>query len=270
MRGELKEIAARFVQEVGTWSADDDRDAVARIVAAGYPADLLETAKPLFGIEADDVRTTIVYPQYGGLTDTSASVIVLARQEWRDQGNKRSREVEIDVRLRSAATGWAVTSVVDPARPPGPPQVPGGPTAQGQAVLGNPRIALPDPVREDIAGRRLGDPIMAVMTALAAEYMIEAQVVITGHPGTVYPTTRLSNHVVGRAVDVRSINGVRVVDIDRADPVLTAFMAAAGRAGATEVGGPIRVAGTGFFTDDVHQDHIHLGITPTKPPAVAA
>jgi hypothetical protein len=111
---------------------------------------------------------------------------------------------------------------------------------------------------------------MTVLSQLAQTYDIEVNAVATGHPRTVFPTTRPSNHAVGRAVDIRAIDGVAVIEIPRDAPVLRQFMAAAGRAGATEVGGPVPIAGSGFLTDEVHQDHIHIGITPTKPPATPA
>jgi hypothetical protein len=51
--------------------------------------------------------------------------------------------------------------------------------------------------------------------------------------------------------------------------LLTQVMVRAGELGATEVGGPFDLNGerSGFFTDIVHQDHLHIGITPGKPQA---
>ena len=91
----------------------------------------------------------------------------------------------------------------------------------------------------------------------------------TGHIQTVFPTSKVSNHAVGRAADVREINGVRIVDYSVTSPVLTEFMRRASELGATEVGGPIDLNGdrAGFFSDDVHRDHIHLGVTPGDLPA---
>jgi hypothetical protein len=269
--GPAKEAAARFVERVGSWYPRDPPDPVARVVAAGYPAELAEVARPLLDVPADAATTTVAYPQYGGLTSTSASLIVLARQELRTDGGEVVREVLLDIRVQRSEGGrWQVTSLVDPPRPEIVPPQAGGPTPLGRMVLDDPRIDIPRPGREDIAERRVGDPILAVLASLACSYRIDVQVLVSGHPGTVFPTTRVSNHAVGRAVDVRAINDVLVVEIPRDDPVLAEFMIAAGRAGATEVGGPIAVQGRGFLTDAVHQDHVHLGITPTKPPAAPA
>lgn len=267
--GEVKERAAAFVQAVGTWTEATAAGPSARVTAAGYPAELTAMAGALVQGPASRATTTIVYPQYGGLTADSASVMVLARQQLLG-GPVRNRDVLLDIRLRRAGDGtWNVTSAVDPPRPSIAPRRNGGPTALGRAVLDNPRLDISAPARADIAEERVGDPILAVLDRLSRSYSLQVQVLTSGHPGTVFPTTRLSNHAVGRAVDVRAVDGRRVIDIPRDDPVLSAFAAAAGRAGATEVGAPIQVPGTGFFTDEVHQDHFHLGITPTKAPAAA-
>lgn len=265
---EIKVNAVRFVQSVGTWSPSSPAAESERLAAAGYPADLAAAAGPLLDESASSATTQVVYPQYGGLTDTTASVMVLARQELRDSTGTREREVLLDVRLgREAGGAWEVTSRIDPARPAYAEARPGGPTGRGAQVLGDPGIELPGPARDDIIERRAEDPILTVLATLAQTWDLDVQVLVSGHPGTVFPTTRISNHTVGRAVDVRAIDGRPVAAIPRDDPALTAFMVAAGAAGATEVGGPVLPAGTGFFTDAVHQDHIHVGITPTKPPA---
>jgi hypothetical protein len=271
VNGQVKEAAARFVQRVGTWASPGPGDATSRMIDAGYAPEMAATAAPLLDVPARESTTSIIYPQYGGLTDTAASVMVLARQQLRTDDGERIREILLDIRLRpDPGGGWEVTSVLDPPRPEYAPARPGGPTDLGRTVLDNPRIRIPEPGRADIAERRVNDPILAVLDDLARTFDMDVQVLVSGHPGTVFPTTRLSNHTVGRGVDIRAIDGRPVVDIPRDDPVIAAFMAAAGQAGATEVGGPIVPPGTGFFTDDVHQDHFHLGITPTKPPAAAA
>lgn len=265
----IKYTAAHFVETAGTRRSSDPPDVGARLIGAGYSADLAAMAGPLLDTPTTESTTTVIYPQYGGLTATSASVMVLARQKL--AGGDRVREVLLDVRMLRATDGtWRVTSTVDPPRPRIAPRRPGGPTSVGRNILDDPQIRLPGPARADVTERRVDDPILTVLARLADRYRLDVQVMVSGHPGTVFPTSRVSNHTVGRAVDVRAIDGRRVSDIPRDDPMLAEFMIAAGRAGATEVGGPIDPDGTGFFSDAVHQDHFHLGITPTKPPAARA
>lgn len=262
---EIKLVASRFVEQLGSWGPGDPRDPVARTTAAGYPAELSELATPLTAVVAPSAVTTVRYPQLGGLTDTTASVIVVARQQL-GTDPVTDRDVTIDVRAVREETGWRVSGVADPARPEPVPAQAGGPSDVGRAVLDS-SVELPGPARTDITERRLSDGILAVLAALSREYTLQVQVAVTGHPGTVFPRNHVSNHAVGRAVDIRAIDGRAVIDIPSDDPLLTEVMIAAARAGATEVGGPVPVAGPGFFTDVVHQDHLHLGISTGKPPA---
>ncbi len=266
-----KVTAARFVERVGTWRSPGPVDAVARLTEAGYGPDLAATAMPLLDTPAQESATTIIYPQYGGLTDTAASVMVLARQTLRTDAGERIRDVVLDVRLTPRGDGtWEVRPNTEAPRPELAPVREGGPTATGQAVLENPRLRISDPGRAEIAGGRVDDPILAVLEQVARTRTLDVHVLVSGHPSTVFSTTRLSNHSVGRAVDIWAVDGRPVVDIPRDDPVLTELMLDAGAAGATEVGGPVVPVGTGAFTDDVHQDHFHLGISPGKPPASAS
>lgn len=247
---EVRAPAIAFVETSGSWSPDRP---------AAPPGPLADPAPA--------ASTRVLDTQIAGLTETSASVIVLARQDLgaSASGPARTREVAVDVRLLADGPGrWRVTDRIDPPRPA--PAPPGPVGAVAQRVLADPRIDLSAPAREDIASGRVDEGILRVAEAAARERPLRVHVAVTGHPGTVFPTTRLSNHAVGRALDIRGVDG-RPVGRAESERAL-AVMTAAARAGATEVGGPITVDGPGFFTDAVHQDHIHVGITPTKPPAV--
>ncbi|WP_142058322.1 extensin family protein [Pseudonocardia kunmingensis] len=269
VQAQAKQAAADFVERVGTWRSSEPDAPSARLTAAGYPAELMATAAPLLDSAAHEATTTLIYPQYGGLTDRAASVMVLARQELHIDSRDRVRDVLLDVRMARTADGtWQVTPTIDPARPQIAAPRAGGPSPLGRTILEDPAVLIPEPGRADITDRRANDPILAVLARLADTYTLDVQVIVSGHPGTVFPSTHLSNHAVGRAVDVRAVDGRPVSSIPRDDPLLSEFMIAAGRAGATEVGGPIVPSGRGYFSDDVHQDHFHLGITPTEQPAV--
>lgn len=269
-QGDRSKLAAEaFVESVGSWEEPRPGSGTERVVAAGYPAELVAVAPQLVELRARRARTSVVFAQQAGLTSTAASVVVLARQIWGDPGRDRSRELTLDIRLNLVAGRWEVTTDVVPPRPRLAAAEPGGPTTLGRTVLDDPRLALPEPVRRDITERRLDDPALMILIRLANRATITVQVAATGHPGTVFPTNRLSNHAVGRAVDITLLDGVPVEDLV-GDPRLRDVMVLAGDAGATEVGGPIPISGTGYFTDAVHRDHIHGGITPTKPPARAA
>lgn len=266
-RAATKATAARFVEAVGTWSGGAPRDPADHLRRAGVPPTLAGEARLLLDASATDARASVVRVQMTGLTATTAAVSVLVRQELTRDGRTAPREIGLDVRLERPPGGaWAVTDRVVPARPGMPPPRPVGPLAA--QVLADPRIELAAPARDDVASGRIGDPILAALREVSRTHTLTVNLFATAHPRTVFPSPRLSNQAVGRGADVVAVDGRPVESLDPA--TLIAVMTAAGRAGATEVGGPQRPPGVGFFTDPVHQDHVHVGITPGKPRAGSA
>ncbi|PAY23570.1 hypothetical protein CEY15_08335 [Dietzia natronolimnaea] len=264
VRPEIKRTAAAFLETAGTWSDDDT--AVGSLVRAGAPPSVASTASILHLDTARAGELTVVYPQYGGLASDTAAVIALVEQKLDTVSGPLDRELVVDVRLARPPGGdWAVERLVAPTSL-GPSLLL---TDMAAAVLAEPRIILPGPSRSDISTGRMDNQLLGILLALSREFTMAIQVMHTGHVQTVYPTTRVSNHAVGRAVDIREIDGRPVVDTRPDDDRVVGLMRRAAELGATEVGGPVDLNGPrkGFFSDDVHQDHIHLGITPGDPPA---
>lgn len=264
VRPEIKRTAAAFLETAGTWSDDDT--AVGSLVRAGAPPSVASTASILHLDTARAGELTVVYPQYGGLASDTAAVIALVEQKLDTVSGPLDRELVVDVRLARLPGGdWAVERLVAPTSL-GPSLLL---TDMAAAVLAEPRIILPGPSRSDISTGRMDNQLLGILLALSREFTMAIQVMHTGHVQTVYPTTRVSNHAVGRAVDIREIDGRPVVDTRPDDDRVVGLMRRAAELGATEVGGPVDLNGPrkGFFSDDVHQDHIHLGITPGDPPA---
>ncbi len=83
---------------------------------------------------------------------------------------------------------------------------------------------------------------------------------ITGH-GQYTTSGSVSNHWVGRGVDIGTVNGQLVRDSSpaaRAMALATARLPA--RIRPTEVGTPFGdISLPGFFNDDGHEDHLHFG-----------
>lgn len=71
-------------------------------------------------------------------------------------------------------------------------------------------------------------------------------------------------------MDIWRIDGALVVDPSTPRDLLAAVMTKAGQLGATEIGGPFDLNGERprYFTDDLHKDHIHIGVTEGGLPAV--
>lgn len=260
---EIKRTAAAFLETAGNWS--DDGTAVDNLVRAGASPAAAATASVLQPATARAGELTVVYPQYGGLARDTAAVIALVGQNLRTVSGPWIRELVVDVRLaREPGGNWTVERLVPPTSLGSPLPL----TDTAAAVLADPKIVLPDPARSDVRTGRIDTQLLAILHALSREFTLTIQVMHTGHIQTVFPTARVSNHAVGRAVDIREIDGRPVVAPAGDDRPLR-LMRRAAELGATEVGGPVDLNGVrkGFFSDRVHHDHIHLGITPGDPPA---
>ena len=102
--------------------------------------------------------------------------------------------------------------------------------------------------------------MLGALLALAEHYVVDVSIVRSGHPIYVFGTSRLSDHPRGRAVDVWALNGRRIVDPSNRAFVERAMRVAAS-VGPYQVGGPVDLDGAGsqYFSDQTHQDHLHLG-----------
>jgi hypothetical protein len=201
-------------------------------------------------------RTTVVYPQYGGLLTSSACVMVLADQEWDEEGSLRRRELTVDVRLRQRARAWSVVSTrehADSCRRP--------PTGMAAALLSEPRLDIRGVAAADLAAGRVDPLVERALLRLGRDHHLSVSVFATGHPWEVFGTTGMSNHTRGRAVDVWAVDGRLVAGMPADDPALTAVLRRARELGSDEIGGPIDLDGLGgaHFANALHRDHIHIG-----------
>ncbi|MFC5381047.1 hypothetical protein [Aquipuribacter nitratireducens] len=254
---QCKRDAVAFLEAVMTFD-DLGRDEAAlaeRLAPTGHdPA----TARPLLGLlpERGPAALRLTYPQYGGLTPQldRASVLAVGDLLVLDgAGEPARRPVGADVRLAREGDRWFVTSVV-PAYPQPPlPPLP----APVRALLDDDRVELSGVAAADLRAGVVDESVCRGLLALAEGWRIRVHVFVSAHPVNVYPTLNPSAHSVGRAVDVTALDGVPVIDQDRSP--WRAFMAAALDAGATNIGGPVELTPVDrYFTDRVHQDHVHL------------
>lgn len=163
----------------------------------------------------------------------------------------------MDVRLKRSSKDWRVIAVHNAALPS--PQ--GNGTALARRVLAEKRLLLPDLAQADIKAGFIDERLLSLLKALSQRWDLHVQVLKSGHPRNVFPTNRVSNHTRGRAVDIWEIDGIPVIRAPKA--LWRSLMLAASARGATEIGGPGDVGKvadrTPFFTNAVHQDHVHIG-----------
>jgi hypothetical protein len=242
-----------------TWTPESSgvEQSARRIARTGQDPELV---KRLSSRLTSDAASTLIitYPQYGGLTlePAAASVMVVARQVLQREPGAAPREegFTCDVRLRKVGRTWKVEDLILGAAP-----IPAQTNESVKALLANEQVVLPEAARLDLRSGVVDERLIALLSTLAQNWRLDVQVLRSGHPLNVFGTKRPSNHTAGRAVDIWALDGKPVVDHARAP--WKAVMKAAARAGAQEIGGPaIPETGRGrtYFTDAVHQDHLHL------------
>ncbi|MGI8806612.1 MAG: hypothetical protein ACR2KK_01915 [Acidimicrobiales bacterium] len=255
-----KQAAADAVQALTSYEASSDpAPAVgAALGRLGAPIGLVDQTRPLLGAGASSMGD-IVYPQLGGLTSRSASVMVIVRQRLLEGGDERTVVRSIDVRLARAGENWAVTSVESAG---GDEVVPGPATsAAAAAVLADGNLEMADSARWDIAAGRIDERILTLLSKLGTDHRLGITVLATGHPHNVFASESVSNHTEGRAVDIWSVDGRAVVEQRELEGPLADLARSLLAGGVTELGGPWDLDGPGgaSFTNVVHQDHLHVG-----------
>jgi hypothetical protein len=257
---EIKEAAIRLLETLAQWpEGDAGRKAASRRLrdlptARGHGDRLLNQAGPLLGAYSE-ASVRVVATQYGGLLETSASVLVALRQ-WtrRPDGSVRTGGSTVDVRVAKMNGQWVVTEL-HVSRP--------GPAARPEPVLvrriiEHPRIHLPPASRADVLAGSLCPRGMRALLLLARRYDVGVSVVHSGHPYYVFGTDRISDHTRKRAFDVWAINDHPIVAPRTSPALVDGFMRSAVAAGAYNVGGPRLLSGSEFFSDPTHHDHTHI------------
>jgi hypothetical protein len=132
------------------------------------------------------------------------------------------------------------------------------------ALVRNPRISAttshgcnPAP---DLASGRLDLRAQSLLAVIADHWRVRLSCVHTGHSTYVKGTTRVSNHHVWRAVDIDMVDGRRVGRGSRAARALVGWLdRLQGPLRPGEVGSPFPIGHRPYFTDEGHQEHIHIG-----------
>jgi hypothetical protein len=252
----VKRVATTLVETLGAWShgQGDVASARARLSKAGYDPALAGELTSLLGVGTDAV-VAVRDAQYGGILSSTASVLVVVDQ-WRltSDGAVHAGGTTVDVRLEKGSPHWRVVAVH--------PAAPGLPTSSltrsARSVLADSRIHLPHAAHADVAAGRIHDTVLSLLLAMAQQHIVDVSILRSGHPLYVFGTSRASDHPKGRAVDVWALDGKPLV-LQANHTLAASAMRFASAHGAYNVGGPVLLSGSGFFSDRTHQDHIHLG-----------
>ncbi len=145
--------------------------------------------------------------------------------------------------------------------PPKPVAVARG-SVSPDTLLANPRVTLGVNARSDLRNGLVDARLVSLLGRLAETYQIEISVFSTGHDRFVKGTSRVSNHVYGRAADITVVNGAEVSTTNEAARALSLLLLTVDPAiRPTEIGGPWDVDDTDGvgFTDSGHLSHLHVG-----------
>jgi hypothetical protein len=119
----------------------------------------------------------------------------------------------------------------------------------------------------DLASGRLDLRIESLLAALADHHSVRISCLRTGHPRFVKGTRRTSNHTVWRAVDLDRVDGVPVGPASRPARELAAWLDRLdGPLRPAEIGSPFAIGHRPWFTDEGHQEHLHIGYSKQQTP----
>ena len=252
---EIKQAAAAVVQALLTYPVGEGDVDAARQRLSGLPAapEVADRVVPLLRSRAASSAES-VYPQYGGLLESSSSVMVVTRIRSRGPEGDATVVRTLDVRLERRTEGWVVTDLASLGGQRPPTSAASG---AGDAVLANPRINLPASARWDILAGRVDDRVLQTLTAMSDTHDLAVTTFSTGHPAEVFGTSSVSNHTEGRGVDIWGIDNQPVIAQRGEDSPLRTLVADTLALGVTELGSPWALGG-GSFTNTLHQDHLHV------------
>ena len=212
-------------------------------------------------------RGTIEYAQLGGHLDDRISIMVVVHQELGGEGTADAERAEtriMDVRLMRGASGaWEFEELASAGGQPVARPADLSPLAA--SVVDDPRIDLPDSAIWDIYSGYTDHALLEAMLDIAERTPYSVIVLKTGHPHNVFGTDRLSNHMVGRAVDIHEVDSELVIDSHDATSSIYALSEwLVSRHDIREFGSPWRFddAVAHNFTNEVHHDHLHVGVFP--------
>ncbi|HEX6677932.1 MAG TPA: hypothetical protein VF486_23320 [Actinomycetes bacterium] len=112
----------------------------------------------------------------------------------------------------------------------------------------------------DLASGRLDLRVTSLLAAIADHFRVRISCLRTGHSTYVKGTHRVSNHTVWRAVDVDRVDGQPVGRHSKAARRLTRWLdGLQGPLRPAEIGSPFPIGHRPWFSDEGHQEHVHIG-----------
>ena len=133
-------------------------------------------------------------------------------------------------------------------------------------VVEHPRLKLTDSARWDLYRGGVDEGLLRALADAADRRRISVSALRSGHPRTVWATSRTSAHALGYAADIYAVDGALVLRQRETGSPAHRLATELVAAGADQVGSPwmLPPGGRRAFSDRVHQDHIHLQATARR------
>jgi len=136
------------------------------------------------------------------------------------------------------------------------------PIGDAAALVAHPNLSLAPQARQDLLNGVVDQRVVDLLAWAVQRHHIAVSVLKTGHSQYVRGTNRMSNHYLGRGVDIYAVDGQVVspsAGVARSFAIEAAQIPPPGRA--DEIGLPwADLAGLpGVFSNGDHQNHLHFG-----------
>ena len=140
-----------------------------------------------------------------------------------------------------------------------PPESSSSVQAAASALLENKNLVLDADAQKDIRSGDVDPRMIALLGKLTEKHKIELSVIKTGH-AKFSAGGGVSNHFVGRGIDIATVDGEIVrPNSAAARELATEIAELSGNIRPTEIGTPWAIDEPGYFTDSGHLDHLHVG-----------
>ncbi len=136
----------------------------------------------------------------------------------------------------------------------------GGPEVPGtDALLHDRRVSLDADGIADLRAGRIDPRIVSVLAAVSRQHSIGVSAMASDHDQFTSGGS-VSNHYVGRAVDISVVDGQPVGPGNAAARSLAESLSKLPESiRPSEIGSPWALPGAAYFTDGAHQNHVHIG-----------
>ncbi len=257
-----KRVGGQFAQALLTYEATATAESHAESLREQFGVlddeGLVDLAAEAMSLGSQSVGT-VRYVQMGGNRPTKASLMVWVDVEQLSPDGAVARESRVvDVRVEGVEDRWTVERLASAG---GPAVVrPDNLSDLAASVVDDPRISMPDSARWDIYSGHTTAEMLQRMLEVAELTDYSVLVLSRGHPYRVFATESVSRHSVGQAMDVYEVGGIPVVDSRFEGSPTWTLAKTLFDDGIRSIGSPWAFDGFGgrSFTDDVHQDHLHI------------